>query len=433
MKKSIFLLRVFLLFIFPISSIFLSVQIEAQTIIWQESLGGTEPDGANSVSLTSDSGYIVAGYSMSHDGDLNKNYGKSDFWVVKLNGSGKIQWQKPLGGSKGEEAKAIEQTRDGGYIIAGYSESQNDEVSGNHGSYDMWIVSLDKKGTIQWQKSFGGSGDDGANAVQQTRDGGYIVTGYSGSFDGNATLNHGDKDCWVVKLDGSGNLKWQKSFGGSGEDVAFSVQQTSEGGYIIAGTTDSRDGDVTVNHGGKDFWIIRLSDAGVLLWQEFLGGGGNDKANFICQTIDGGYVVAGSSTSDNGDVTGNHGTSDCWVVKLNESGKIEWQKSLGGSDFDVAYSIQQTTDGGYVVGGTSSSKDGDLTFNYGSFDWWVIKLDNSGNIQWQKSLGGSDDDEAYSIRQTKDGSVIVAGLSASVDGDVAGNHGKWDCWVARLK
>ena len=227
-------------------------------------------------------------------------------------------------------------------------------------------------------------------------------------------------------------IMWQKSLGGSDWDWAYSIQQTSDGGFIVAGGSYSNDVYVTGNHGSTDYWVLKLKPSGDIEWQKSLGGSDADEAFSIQQTSDGGFIVAGYSESNDGDVTGNHGWYDYWVVKLNTSGAIDWQKSLGGSYSDAAYSIQQTSDDGFIVAGGSYSDDGDVTENHLSADYWVVKLNSSGNIEWQKSLGGSDDDIATSIQQTSDGGFIVAGYSGSNNGDVTGNHGNVDYWIVKL-
>ncbi|MDR0793182.1 MAG: T9SS type A sorting domain-containing protein [Chitinophagaceae bacterium] len=409
---------------------------QAPAIQWQKSLGGSAFDNAYSVQQTTDGGYIVAGYSKSNnDGDVSGNHGNFDYWIVKLDNTGAIQWQKSLGGSSDDQAMSIQQTTDGGYIVAGISRSNDGDVSGNHGGDgDYWVVKLDNTGAIQWQKSLGGSGDDWAYSVQQTTDGGYIVAGVSNSNDGDVIDNHDNNaDYWIVKLDNTGAIQWQESLGGSGYDGAQSIQQTTDGGYIVAGYSSSNNGNVSGNHGSDDYWIVKLNNTGAIQWQESLGGSGDDEAYSIQQTTDGGYIVAGYSWSNDGNVSGNHGIDDYWIVKLNNTGDIQWQKSLGGSSFEWANSIQQTTDGGYIVAGESSSNNGDVTGNHGGNDYWVVKLDNTGAMQWQKSLGSSAyDEEAYSIQQTTDGGYIVVGNSGSNDGDVTGNHGNADFWVVKL-
>jgi len=426
------------------------------SIQWQRCLGGSASDGASSIQQTADGGFIIAGGSCSNDGDVSGNHGNGDCWVVKLNSAGNIIWQKSLGGSGSEWAKSIQQTTDGGFIIAGLSNSTDGDVSGHHpGGYydsdsiwheytDYWVVKLDPAGNIIWQKCFGGSSSDWASSIQQTADGGYIVAGKTRSNDGDVSGNHGSGDYWVVKLNSVGEIQWQKCLGGSDNDVAYSIHQTSDGGFIVAGKSYSNDGDVSGNHGSGDCWIVKLDSAGEILWQKCLGGSDWDVAHSIQQTTDGGFIVAGYSHSANGDVSGNHGSADYWIVKLDSAGNIIWQKCLGGSDWDVAYSIQQTTDGGFIVVGVSNSNDGDITGHHpGGYydsdstwyeypDYWVVKLDSAGNIIWQKSLGGSDEDYDPSIQQTADGGFIIAGESCSNDGDVSGNHGSADCWIVKL-
>jgi hypothetical protein len=278
----------------------------------------------------------------------------------------------------------------------------------------------------------GGSSDEWASSIQQTFDGGYIVAGYTYSNDGDVSGNHGNRDGWVVKLDASGSLLWQKCLGGNSSDWARSIQQTSDGGYIVAGETHSNDGDVSGHHGNGDGWVVKLDASGNLLWQKCLGGSSYDSVSSIQQTSDGGYIVAGSTYSNDGDVSGNHGNDDSWVVKLDASGNLLWQKCLGGSNWDYAESIQQTSDGGYIVAGITFSNDGDVSGYHGEGDGWIVKLDASGNLLWQKCLGGSYREWAYSIQQTSDGGYIVAGYTNSNDGDVSGNHGGEDGWVVKL-
>ena len=175
-----------------------------------------------------------------------------------------IQWQKSFGGSNYDEASYVQLTTDGGYIVAVYSESDDGDVTGHHGGFDYWIVKLDASGTIEWQKSLGGSNGDGVSSIQQTTDGGYIVAGNSSSNDGDVTGHHGsndDNDYWIVKLDASGAIAWQKSLGGSDYEYVSSIQQTTDGGYIVAGNSSSNDGDVTGHHGGGDMWIVKLGGA----------------------------------------------------------------------------------------------------------------------------------------------------------------------------
>jgi hypothetical protein len=409
-----------------------SFAIAQPTIQWQKCLGGSSYDLAKTIQQTIDGGYIVAGNSSSINGDVSGNQGEVDCWVVKLTSLGTIEWQKSLGGSISDLANSIQQTNDGGYIVAGLSFSTNDDFSGNHGSGDCWVVKLDNIGTIVWQKTFGGSNFDEATSIQQTYDGGYIFTGNTQSNDGDVSGNHGTADYWVVKLTSTGTIAWQKTLGGSFGELAYSIKQTIDGGYIVAGLTHSNDGDVSGNHGFNDCWLVKLTSIGLIEWKKTIGGTEYDIPYSIQQTNNGGYIIAGQTGSNNGDVSGNHGSSDYWVIKLTSLGAIEWQKTLGGTTYDEATSIQQTNDGGYIVTGYSNSNDGDVSGNHGDYDFWMVKLTNIGSIEWQKSLGGSDREESYSIKQTNDGGYIASGVSYSNDGDVSGNHGERDFWVVKL-
>lgn len=402
-------------------------------IEWEKSFGGSDLDRVLSIDPTTDGGYIVGGTSWSIDGDVTGNNGLSDYWVVKLTANGSLDWQKSLGGSHSELAWSIQQTLDGGYIVSGGSRSNNGDVSGNHGDQDQWIVKLTETGSIEWQKSFGGTLSDFANSIQQTTDGGYIIAGYSRSNDGDVTGNHGSLDYWIVKINESGTLEWQKSLGGSDFDTAESIKQTLDGGYIVAGYSNSNDGDVSGNHGGsQDYWVVKLSIIGNIEWQKSLGGTGLDRALSVIQTQDNGYLVGGYSNSNDGDVTENQGSSDLWIVKLTETGSLDWQKSLGGSYGDAALSVSESIDGGFIVAGISESTDGDVIGNHGENDFWVLRFSLTGTLEWQKSIGGSLEDTALSIHQTLDGGYIVAGFSFSEDGDVTNNQGGADCWVVKL-
>ncbi|UCH14355.1 MAG: hypothetical protein JSV22_14805 [Bacteroidales bacterium] len=402
------------------------------TISWQKCFGGSSSEVAYSIQQTTDEGYIIAVYSSSNDGDVSGNHGSGDYWIVKLNSTGDIDWQKSLGGSSTDYAKSVQQTDDGGYIAAGSSYSNDGDVSGNHGSSDYWVVKLTAAGNIDWQKSLGGSNVDEATCIKQTADGGYIIAGDSRSNDGDISGNHGNYDYWIVKLTPDGNIDWQKSFGGSNNDYARSIQQTDDEGYIIAGYSNSIDGDVSGNHGSLDYWIVKMDSTGIIDWQKSLGGSNNERAMSIQKTYDGGYIIAGDSYSNDGDVSGNYGSSDYWIVKLTSTGNIDWQKSFGGSNYDYAMSIQQSNDDGYIIAGRSNSDDGDISENHGNNDYWIVKLTSAGDLKWQKSFGGSEDDSAYSAKQTSDGGYIIAGDSFSNDGDVSGNHGNNDSWIMKI-
>ncbi len=400
---------------------------QAPAIQWQKTIPGDIYTYETCMKQTTDGGYVFAGY----------NYPTSyaNFKVVKVDSSGLIQWQISLGGSGDDMANSIQQTTDGGYIVAGSTTSTNGDVTGNHGGADYWIVKLSASGVLQWQKTYGGSFYDYAKCIQQTSDGGYIVAGQSDSINGDVTGNHGNQDAWVVKLNSSGVIQWQKSLGGTNIDRPTSLQQTSDGGFIMVSYTLSTDGDVAGNNVGG-YWVVKLNASGVLQWQNTYGGTGTgyDFATSIQQTSDGGYVVGGHTNSSTGDVTGFHGGygDDFWIVKISNSGVLQWQKTLGGINDDWAQSTQQTADGGYIVAGLTYSNDGDVTGFHGGngADFWIVKLNSNGALQWQKTLGGTDDDQAISILQTIDGGYVVSGGSSSIDGDITSGQTGW--WLVKL-
>lgn len=422
-------------------------------IHWQKAFGGSRVDVAQCIRPTTDGGYIVAGNTNSQDGDVTGYHAGpfgcynscggvnicnyfSDGLVVKVSSTGAIEWQKVIGGTAADNLLSIQTTSDGGYIASGLTYSNDGDVSGYHGGTkaDAWVVKLSSSGAIEWQKVLGGAtGCDFANAIQSTADGGYIFVGHTESTDGDVTSNAGETDVWIVKLSAGGVLQWQKTIGGTKSDFAYFLQSTSNGGYIAAGYTNSNDGDVNGNHGDADAWVVKLSGSGTIQWQKLIGGSNQDIARSVQLTADGGYIVAGSTKSNNGDVSGNHGEADAWVVKLSSTGGIEWQKALGGSSEDIARSVQPTADGGYIVAGSTTSNDGDVRGNHGGQDAWVVKLNNNGIFQWQKSLGGTNNDYVNSIQTTADGGNIVAGQTISSNGDVSGNHGATDAWVIKLK
>lgn len=424
-----------------------SATAQAPVIQWQKSLGGTGNDYANSVHQTSDGGYIVAGYTSSNDGDVSGNHGGTDVWVVKLDNAGNIQWQKALGGSGDDVANYVQQTMDGGYIIAGKTYSNDGDVTGNHGNADAWAVKLDNAGNIQWQKTLGGTNNDGANSVEQLADGSYILGCFAISENtGDIIGSHGAAECWVVSLSSTGSIQWSLCLGGQSYEYARQVKQTADGGFVMGGFTSSIDGDVSGNHGNVDYFVVKLDNIQEKQWKKVFGGTGTDILTSVIQTTDGGYIAAGHVFSQDGDIVGSgfHGTffNDYWVIKLDTAGTIQWKKALGGSGNDWAQSIQQTVDGGYIIFGFTTSNDGDVSGNNGYLDHWMVKLNSSGTVEWQKALGGTGQegnnliefqaDGAHSIQQTADTGYIVAGYSKSNDGDVSGNHGNFDYWVVKL-
>jgi hypothetical protein len=299
-------------------------------------------DEGNSVQQTSDGGYIVAGWTAS--------LGADGVFLIKTDANGNIIWAKTYGGTGGEGAFSVQQTSDGGYIVAGYTQSFG------AGGSDVFLIKTDANGNIIWAKTYGGTDWDWAYSVQQTSDGGYIVAGYTNSFGAGYT------DIILIKTDANGNVIWAKTYGGTSYDWAFSVQQTSDGGYIVAGWTNFFGG------GNLDIFLIKTDANGNIQWAKTYGGTSNDWASSVQQTSNGGYIVAGYTYSFGA------GGLDIFLIKTDANGNIQWAKTYGGTDWDSAYSVQQTSDGGYIVAGMTWS------FGAGWYDAFLIKTDANGNI-----------------------------------------------------
>ena len=341
---------------------------------WAKTYGGTGQDYAYSIQQTSDGGYIVAGMGDTFDFD-------KDLWVLKLNSDGTVAWQKAYRGDD-ISASFIQQTSDGGYIVLGVI--FNDATRKKY----FLVLKLNSDGTVAWQqKAYGETGYEYANSIQQTSDGGYIMAGIGIDFD------RIDSDFLVLKLNSDGRIAWQKTYGGTKSDSASSIQQTSDEGYIVVGNTYS------FGTGSGDFWILKLNSYGTVAWQKTYGGTSYDYASSIQQTSDEGYIVVGNTYSF------GTGSGDFWILKLNSDGTVAWQKTYGGTSYDFANSIHQTSDGGYIVAGYTYS------FGAGFCDFWVLKLLSDGTINFNSNSGASTTDTSATVSET---SVTGADINITV-------------------
>ncbi|MBK8848017.1 MAG: T9SS type A sorting domain-containing protein [Bacteroidetes bacterium] len=417
-------------------ALMLSIQIGTQAqpnVQWQKNYGGNNAERATATKQTSDGGYIVAGYTLSDNGDVVGHKNGEDYWVLKLNNSGNVVWKKIYGGNNDDRCYDVQQTSDGGYILAGTSNSTDGNISNNKGGFDMWIVKLNASGNITWKKNLGGSDDDAAYSIDELAGGGYVVAGESKSETGDLDNNKGGYDFWIVKLTATGNLVWEMNYGGSSDESAKSVQQCSDGSFIVAGETTSNDYDVSNNKGAYDFWVLRLRPNGTIRWKNTYGGTSQDNAYSVTQIANGNFIVVGETESNNGNVPNNSGGDDFLVMNLKGSGAILWSKTFGGESHENARFVRETTDGAVVVAGKTESNSGDVTNPKGGHDFWVIKVTkSSGNLEWQKTLGGFDNDFAYGIDVTADGAQVVVGASESDDGDLNNNKGNADFWIVKL-
>ncbi len=430
MPERIFQFLYMLLLVFPASSI--AQQRACVFVEWSKHYGGSMQEVANAMQPTTDGGFIVAGYSRSQSGEVGDNFGKADYWVVKLDSLGTMQWQKNFGGSDNDIASSVLQTSDGGYIVAGGAVSFDGQVGGNHGNEDAWILRLDAAGNLLWAKTYGGSLNDRAESISPASDGGFIVAGYTESKDGDLEENQGDFDYWAFKIDGGGNLQWSRNYGGAQADFCFDAKQTADGGYILVGSTFSGNGDVSLNKGFYDYWIVRLDAQGNLFWEKSYGGTGEERAYSVILTAAGEIVVAGTTNSSGYDIPGNNGSYDYWIIKLAEDGNLIWSRTFGGSNEERSLAMTPSLDGGLLIAGFAASANGNLLNNYGSRDGWLLKLDAEGQIIWEKNFGGSKDDRIHAVSQLADGGFVCAGFSTSNDFDLPGNYGEQDMWVIRL-
>jgi hypothetical protein len=344
---------------------------------WQKTFGGSNNDWGNSVQQATDGGYIIAGETYS------SGTGSYDIYLIKTDYDGNPVWQKTFGGNNYDEGYSVQQTSDGGYIISGKT------WSFGAGKSDVYLIKTDPNGNQEWQKTFGGNDNDWGNSVQQTKDGGYIITGKTRSF------GVGNYDVYLVKTDPNGNTQWQKTFGGSDWDDGESVQQTTDGGYIIAGGAN-----YFVPESG-DVYLIKTDPNGDSVWQKTFGGSDYDWGEAVQQTSDGGYIITGRTKSFDA------GLWDVYLIKTDSDGNLLWQKTFGGGNDDDSSSVQQTSDGGFIIAGYTDS------FGARSGNVYLIKTDPNGNLLWQKTLGGSGGERGNSVQQTSDGGYIIAGTTDS--------------------
>ena len=409
-----------------------SKELIIDQLAWTKEIGGSDGEIAICI-IPIPGGYMVTGYTNSKDGDIKPGHGGLDMWVAQLDSNRNIKWQQSIGGSGNDLAGYIVPSSDGGYVLTGYSTSKDGDLAGGPGgTADIWAIKLSIDGAIVWKKPLGGTGDDEATAIANTADGGYLITGYTASNDKDVTGLHGGEDMWVVKLNGNGQIVWQKTLGGSKQDGGSAIKPTADGGCIVAGYTSSTDGDVQGKHGGEDLWVVRLNANGGIVWQKPLGGASYEYALSLAITADGGCVVAGSTGSSDGDVTGLKGASDIWIIKLTSAGGISWQQTLGGSGNEDPIAIIPTTDGGYMIAANTDSNDGDIGNNHGSSDIWIAKLNANRTITGKRTLGGSGGEIAFSMATTPDNGYVVAGYSNSTNGDLHDSHGYYDMWLFKI-
>lgn len=365
--------------------------------VWAKTYGSTDLDSAwaTTIQPTRDNGYIAV--------TSTKSFGAGDYdiWVLKLDASGNVNWEKTFGGPGPDLAAWVVQTAAGGYVVAGLTSSFG------AGDSDLWVLYLEPDGSTVWSRTYGGAGFEKACSLDHTSDGGFIMAAATQSF------GAGDADVWILKLNPAGFIAWQKTYGGAKREYAPSIRQTLDGGYIVGARTDSFDLTSTA------MWIFKLNADGTIAWQNSYGGSRDDVFHSVFQTPDGGYLVAG--------YTGSFGagpSADIWIMKLDANGTVQWQSTYGGQDGDLVTSIGMTMDGGYIIAGNTQNfrvdEDDDI---------WAFKLNADGTIAWEKTYGGPEYEHAGSIRQTNDGGYVLIGSTSSF----GAGGGIWgDLWVLKL-
>lgn len=415
--------------LYTLLSLLVSVVSFAQTqnpvLEWEKTYGGSSHDGINIMLSTSDDGYLLGGYSRSNDGDIQSgNNGKYDFWVVKINRTGTMEWEKTYGGSSNEYLKTMVSTSDGGYLLGGSTSSDDGDVqSEGHDRSDYWVVKIDSIGNIEWEETYGiGIFYQYLESMVSTSDGGYLLGGYASSaFDSD--------NYWLIKIDSTGTIEWEKTYGGSASDALYAMISTSDGGYLLGGYTGSTDDDIqSGNKGENDYWVVKIDSIGSIEWEKTYGGSENDYLFSMLSVSDGGYLLGGDTYSNDGDVqSGPEENTDYWVVKIDSSGSIEWEKTYGGNNYNSLQTITATADGGYLLGGYQSVPD------FEDQNFWLTKINPTGTVEWDKFYGGSDDDELYSVIPTSDEGYLLGGSTRSIDGDIqSGNQGRKDFWVLKI-
>lgn len=526
MKKAILILCNLLISI--------SLLSQAPGIRWQQSLGGAGYDHFRLLTQTIDNGFIGIGLTNSIDGNFISNHGNLDVWVEKFDANGISQWRRILGGSQMDVPVSFVYNPDGSIVVLCTTTSVNGDITNNHGARDIWVFKLDGAGRMTWQKCYGGSSNESGAKILKSINGGYVISGITSSNNGDVSNYHGNVDAWVIKINEGGTLIWQKTLGGSSgesydepvedEFVNFLVE-ASDGSIYLALDTDSNDNDVSGNHGLSDIWLCKLNGLGIIQWQKSLGGTGSEHASemkldvagnvyivgstdspelpffhtvatrkddvYFCKIspnsdlllqkcfgglgkdygfeivnidVDGNCVLSSTINNGGGDVVGYHnlndkGFCDLWIINIDSQGNIIWQKTLGGFDDEELWGehltnsnvitsdiitslggVIKTTDGGYLVTSYTESNDGDVSGFHQTVvsgeigsDIWMVKLSSVGQLEWQRSLGGMHSEvPKCPALELSANNFIIAGTTNGRDGEVQNLNGYWDLWLVNL-
>jgi len=417
-------------------------------IKWQNCYGGSEHDIAYDL-IEVDNGYFILGNTTSFDGNVSNNHGAEDGWLLRIDNKGDLIWEKCFGGMKGDGLLNIFNSPDGNYYLVGGAHSSDGSIGSDPypTSLDYWIIKIDSDGNILWDKILGGNGLDQLWQADVTDNGGLITVGWTGSDDGDVTDYYGLYDIWVCKVDINGDIEWDFTLGKTlSHEFAQAVIQTSDGGYLIGGTSRPKGiGNIScVPHSWQGEAILFKLDAnGQEEWQQCYGGSGDEGITELIE-VDDGYLFIGFTESNDGDVSGLHGApldgrDDIWIVKTDFFGNIEWQHCYGGTNDEFSNKIFQTSDKGFQVFGITHSNNGDVSGNPSLTkerpSIWIFKIDSTGQFLWQQCLGGIATERVhFGVIKKSDHNFVLAGQCTYVpSGDVwCSKHGdqvNYDYWV----
>ena len=417
--------------------------------IWDKAVGGSSSDAFTELVMTSDGGHLLGGFSTSGIfGDKTQAArGQNDYWVVKTNTNGDKIWDKTFGGDQNDFLASILPTADGGYLLGGRSNSgisgDKSQSTKNDGDEDYWIVKINANGDKQWDKTYGGFSFDILRSMVATADGGYLLGGESASgISADKTqVGKGSYDLWIVKISANGDKIWDKSIGGSNIEGLSQIVPTSDGGFLLAASSTSGiSGDKTqAAKGEEDFWVVKINANGDKLWDRAFGGTKGEYLASVITTSDGGFLLGGGSSSGaTGDKTqASKGENDFWVVKINANGDKLWDRAFGGNGYDYCTQLAGASDGTIIIAGTSSSGiSGDKTqASKGENDYWIVKMNANGDKVWDRAFGGTQGESLDGIVATPDGGFLLGGQSMSaISGDKThGARGAADYWIVKIK
>ncbi len=419
----------------------------AQNVLWEKSFGGKQDEIVFDVLTTSDNGYLISGASNSiKNGNKTTNpLGNFDYWVVKTTENGDVEWQKSFGGTANDFVQKVQPTRDGGYLIGGNSNSPYSTTKKQNakGLDDIWLVKTDAKGTELWQKGFGGEGIDQLVSITQVSDG-YILGGTTNStkINDKSIINTGNTEFLLIKIDDTGKILWQRTFGGKYNEALTNVLATKDGGFLVAGTSNSiaSGGKTATNFGLNDYWVIKTDKLGIEQWQTTYGGSGDDVLSGFIAAQDGTYMLAGSSNSeaDNTKTKASENGTDFWVLKINEAGSVVWQNQFNQGAVDLLDAIEQNADRSFLIGGYVAGKAATATQKTGTTagekDYAVLRISENGELLWTKYVGSNGDDQIARVTETRDGGYFLAGTSSGeVSRDRNTAIGNNDFWIVKLK